>query len=136
MSEKKITRETTIGDVAVKFKDAVPPLLEMGMHCIGCPASALETIEQGARAHGLNDKEIDVLFLDGWDTGTHEYREKHLESFLVAKDKLADTHLILIDDTDFDIEGEGKDAFLSPYLLELGYKLLFDGRQKLYINII
>ena len=42
------------------------------------------------------DKKIDVLFLDGWDTGTHEYREKHLESFLVAKDKLAYTHLILI----------------------------------------
>lgn len=82
------------------------------------------------------DKQIDVLFLDGWDTGTHEYREKHLESFLVAKDKLADTHLILIDDTDFDIEGEGKDAFLSPHLLDLGYILLFDGRQKLYINKI
>lgn len=80
------------------------------------------------------DKKIDVLFLDGWDTGTHLYREKHLESFEIAKDKLSDVHLILIDDTDFDIEGEGKDALLSPHLLELGYILLFDGRQKLYIN--
>jgi len=82
------------------------------------------------------DKKIDVLFLDGWDTGTHEYREKHLESFEVAKDKLSETHLILIDDTDFNIDGEGKDAFLSPHLLSLGYILLFDGRQKLYINKI
>ena len=77
---------------------------------------------------------IDVLFLDGWDTGTHLYREKHLECFEVAKPKLADTHLILIDDTDFDIEDTGKDAYLSPHLLSLGYILLFDGRQKLYIN--
>ncbi len=80
------------------------------------------------------DGKIDVLFLDGWDTGTHLYREKHLESFEVAQNKLSDTHLILIDDTDFTIEDTGKDAFLSPRLLELGYHLLFDGRQKLYIN--
>jgi hypothetical protein len=80
------------------------------------------------------EKTIDVLFLDGWDTGTDLYREKHLECFETAKEKLAETHLILIDDTDFDIKGVGKDAFLSPKLLELGYKLLFNGRQKLYIN--
>jgi hypothetical protein len=51
-----------------------------------------------------------------------------------VQNKLSDTHLILIDDTDFTIEDTGKDAFLSPRLLELGYHLLFDGRQKLYIN--
>jgi hypothetical protein len=82
------------------------------------------------------DKKIDVLFLDGWDTGTHQYREKHLESFEVAQHLLSDQHLILIDDTDFNIEGEGKDALLSPHLISLGYLLLFDGRQKLYINKI
>jgi hypothetical protein len=80
------------------------------------------------------DKKIDLLFLDGWDTGSHLYREKHLESFEVSKDKLADTHLILIDDTDFDIKGEGKDALLTPHLIELNYILLFEGRQKLFIN--
>jgi hypothetical protein len=80
------------------------------------------------------DKKIDFLFLDGWDSGTPLYREKHLECFEVAKEKLSDVHLILIDDTDFDIEGVGKDAFLSPKLLEEGYTLLFEGRQKLYIK--
>ncbi len=80
------------------------------------------------------DKKIDVLFLDGWDVGTQEYKEKHLEAFEVAKDKLSDTHLILIDDTDFSIDDEGKDAFLSPVLLSLDYTLIFDGRQKLFIN--
>ena len=80
------------------------------------------------------DKKIDVLFLDGWDGGTYQYREKHLEAFKVAQDKLSETHLILIDDTDFILDDMGKDAFLSPYLLELGYTLLFEGRQKLYIN--
>jgi len=80
------------------------------------------------------DKEIEILFLDGWDVGTDLYREKHLEAFNVAKSKLSPIHLILIDDTDFEIGAQGKDHLLSPELIRLGYTLLFDGRQKLYIN--
>ena len=50
------------------------------------------------------DKKIEVLFLDGWDGGTYQYREKHLEAFKAAQDKLSEIHLILIDDTDFIID--------------------------------
>lgn len=81
------------------------------------------------------DGKIDILFLDGWDVGVHEYAENHLRAFEISKDKLSDIHLILIDDTDFTIS-EGKDVLLSPHLISLGYTLLFDGRQKLYINKI
>lgn len=81
----------------------------------------------------FNEK-IDVLFLDGWDVGTYEYKEKHLESFEIAKTKLSDIHLILIDDTDYILENEGKDALLTPMLMSLGYTLIFEGRQKLFIN--
>ena len=82
------------------------------------------------------DGTIDVLFLDGWDVGRHKYREKHLEAYLTAKNKLADTHLILIDDTDFRIQDGGKDALLTPKLIEDGYFMLFNGRQTLFINKI
>lgn len=81
------------------------------------------------------DKEIDILFLDGWDVGTHNYMENHLAAFIISQEKLSATHLILIDDTDFNTN-KGKDALLAPYLLSLGYTLLFDGRQKLFINKI
>jgi hypothetical protein len=81
-----------------------------------------------------NDKKIDVLFLDGWDIGTPNYQKMHLDAFITSKDKLSDTHLILIDDTDFNVDGEGKDALLTPHLIELNYVLLFEGRQKLFIN--
>jgi hypothetical protein len=77
---------------------------------------------------------IDLLYLDGWDVGTPEYAEKHLEAFLAAREKLADVHLILIDDTDFNTLNGGKDNLLSPYLINEGYTLLFNGRQTLYIN--
>lgn len=79
---------------------------------------------------------IDILFLDGWDLNTKDYKEKHLEAFKVAEDKLSDLHLILIDDTDFKTISGGKDALLSPYLIQKGYRKLFDGRQTLYINRI
>ena len=79
---------------------------------------------------------IDILFLDGWDKGTPEYAEQHLEAFKSSTDKLSDTHLILIDDTDYLTEDGGKDKLLSPYLIENNYSMLFNGRQTLFINTI
>lgn len=81
-----------------------------------------------------HEDKIDILFLDGWDVGTPDYAEKHLEAFLAAENKLSDVHLILIDDTDFNTEIGGKDLLLSPYLLQKGYIPLFNGRQSLFIN--
>lgn len=77
---------------------------------------------------------IDVLFLDGWDVGTPNYQQKHLDAFIASEDKLSDTHLVIIDDTDFDIPGEGKDALLSPYLINKDYTMLFNGRQTLFVK--
>ena len=104
------------------IKKPFPPNLHLNM-----PQDGIKFLEEF-------DKEIEILFLDGWDVGTDQYREKHLEAFYTAKNKLSKTHLILIDDTDFEIGAEGKDYLLSPELLKLGYTMLFDGRQKLFIN--
>jgi hypothetical protein len=83
---------------------------------------------------------IDLLFLDAWDIGTHQYAEKHLEAYLAAKDKLNDKHIILVDDTDINFTQEkglhndeesmgGKGSALIPYLLKDNYKVQFKGRQ-------
>lgn len=80
------------------------------------------------------DKKIDLLFLDGWDKGSHNYAERHLEAFLAAKDKLSDLHLVSIDDTDFNTESAGKDKLLTPYLLENGYIKILWGRQIVFIK--
>jgi hypothetical protein len=80
------------------------------------------------------DKKIDFLFLDGWDKGINEYAEKHLEAFIAAKDKLADLHLISIDDTDFNTESAGKDKLLTPFLLDNGYIKVLWGRQTVYLK--
>ncbi len=59
MSETmEITKETTIGDVLQIKPDAVPVLMEIGMHCIGCPASMGETVEEAAAVHGIDADDL------------------------------------------------------------------------------
>ena len=53
-----ITKDMTIGDIVAANPDVVPVLLQAGMHCLGCPASQAETLEEAAMVHGLN---IDTL---------------------------------------------------------------------------
>jgi hypothetical protein len=81
------------------------------------------------------DGKIDLLYLDGWDVGVNQYAEKHLEAFKAAEDKLADLHLISIDDTDFNTEAGGKDKLLTPYLLDNGYVKILWGRQIVFAKI-
>lgn len=53
----KINKNTIIGDVLDKYPNTAQTFLNMGMHCLGCPASKGETIEQACQVHG-NDPEI------------------------------------------------------------------------------
>jgi hypothetical protein len=80
------------------------------------------------------DKKIDLLYLDGWDKGTENYAENHLEAFKSAEDKLSLNHIISIDDTDFDTESAGKDKLLTPYLIEKGYIKILWGRQTIFVK--
>ena len=75
---------------------------------------------------------IDLLYLDGWDKGTHEYAENHLKAYMAAKDKLAPRHLVSIDDTDFNTDSAGKDRLLTPHLINEGYTRLLCGRQSVF----
>ncbi len=59
MSEiQEITKDTTIGDILKIKPDAVPVLMEIGMHCIGCPASMGETVEEAALVHGIDAEDL------------------------------------------------------------------------------
>ncbi len=56
--EHKITKDMLIGDLVSLYPDAVEPLLEEGVHCIGCGASNFETIEQGLLGHGATEQDV------------------------------------------------------------------------------
>ncbi len=49
-----ITKESVIGDVLDSYPDTAPLFLSMGMHCLGCPASRGETIEEACMVHGAD----------------------------------------------------------------------------------
>lgn len=49
-----ITKNTTIGQALQLNPNIAPVLMEIGMHCLGCPASQAETLEEAAMVHGLD----------------------------------------------------------------------------------
>ena len=49
-----VTRQTMIGDVLDFDQSTAPFFLEMGMHCLGCPASRGESIEDACVVHGVD----------------------------------------------------------------------------------
>ncbi len=52
MSE--ITKTTIIGDILDQYPETASFFLEIGMHCLGCPASRGETVEQACMVHGTD----------------------------------------------------------------------------------
>ncbi|WP_341875875.1 DUF1858 domain-containing protein [Defluviitalea saccharophila] len=54
----KITKDMIIADIIAVDRNLIPFLMEAGMHCIGCPSSQGETLEEAGMVHGLNVDEI------------------------------------------------------------------------------
>lgn len=53
-----ITKKTTIGEVLARDLQVSKYFLEMGMHCLGCPASQGESIEEACMVHGTDADEL------------------------------------------------------------------------------
>ncbi len=54
-----ITKETVIGDIlGENIEIAAPFFLGIGMHCLGCPASLGETVEEACMVHGVDANEL------------------------------------------------------------------------------
>ena len=53
-----IEKTMTIGELLAEYPDKADLLLEAGMHCLGCPASQAETIEEACGVHGIDVDEL------------------------------------------------------------------------------
>ena len=63
--QTKITGKTKLGDIVEKYPKAAEILADKyQLHCIGCFAAAFETLEEGAKAHGMSKKKIEKLIQD------------------------------------------------------------------------
>lgn len=57
-----ITKEMIIGDILRIKPEAAEILMTCGMHCIGCPSSQMESLEDACMVHGLSvDKVLTKL---------------------------------------------------------------------------
>ena len=54
----RVNKDTTIGEVIQIDAGVIPILMGAGMHCVGCPSSAGETLEEAAMVHGIDGEEI------------------------------------------------------------------------------
>ena len=50
----EISKNTTIGELLTVFPEAAPILMEIGMHCLGCPSAQMESLEEAAMVHGFD----------------------------------------------------------------------------------
>ena len=58
MKNKKITKDMTFAELIEENKGAADKLAERGLFCGGCPMAQFETIENGAKAHGIDADEL------------------------------------------------------------------------------
>ncbi|MEK7624582.1 MAG: DUF1858 domain-containing protein [Patescibacteria group bacterium] len=59
--DNKITKTMTLGEVIAKYPKSVDVFMKYGLHCIGCSVATWETVEQGAKAHGIDGKKLEDL---------------------------------------------------------------------------
>lgn len=53
-----ITKDTIVGDILDIAPETAPAFLNIGMHCLGCPASRNETVEQACMVHGVDPDQL------------------------------------------------------------------------------
>lgn len=54
----KVSKDMLIGQILQIDANIAPILMRAGMHCLGCPSSQMESLEEAAMVHGLD---VDVL---------------------------------------------------------------------------
>ncbi len=54
----EITKQTTMGDMLRYDIDIAYILMQCGMHCVGCPSSIGESLEEACMVHGLDADEV------------------------------------------------------------------------------
>lgn len=57
-SDSKITADMLIGDILRSDASAAEVLMSCGMHCLGCPSSQMESLQDACAVHGLQVESV------------------------------------------------------------------------------
>jgi len=55
---KKVTEGMTFREIVENYPGSAEFLFKKGFHCIGCPMASMESIKEGALAHGEDPKKL------------------------------------------------------------------------------
>ena len=58
MAETYVNKDTLIGEIVVQYPEAAEILLSIGMHCLGCPASRMEALQDACAVHGVDAQQV------------------------------------------------------------------------------
>ena len=50
----QVSKSTMIGELLMIDENVAPILLNIGMHCLGCPSSQAESLEEACMVHGID----------------------------------------------------------------------------------
>ena len=53
-----VNRKTLIGEIVNQYPETAEVLLGIGMHCLGCPASQAESLEDACAVHGVDPESV------------------------------------------------------------------------------
>ena len=56
-----IEKDTIIGEVLDIAPQSAPLFMAIGMHCLGCPSSRGETVEEACMVHGVDCEKLLAL---------------------------------------------------------------------------
>lgn len=60
-NQKTITKNMTFGEILEKNPKSAEILFNKGLYCIGCGMATSESFEEGCKAHGFSEKQINDL---------------------------------------------------------------------------
>ena len=53
-----VNEKTLIGEIVREYPESAEVLFGIGMHCLGCPASQAESLDDACAVHGVNAEEV------------------------------------------------------------------------------
>lgn len=59
--KQKVRKDMNLAEVVFRYPEAAEVLMDYDLHCVGCGGSSFDTIEVGAKLHGMSDEEIDEM---------------------------------------------------------------------------
>ena len=58
MANTYVTEKTLVGEFVNNYPETAEVLFGIGMHCLGCPASQAESLEDACTVHGVNAEDV------------------------------------------------------------------------------